>query len=130
MGARAVVLVLFSTCMSVCKDMFNYVEMRTICVQVEEEAREEIEAWEKDHGRTFLVEGVPFVQYIERQWTTFREQKELEKQERVSKKPHQPPAPISLPLPPKKKQLPTLQEQELFTKCYIYFCCKNEYIYL
>ena len=63
--------------------------MWSICVQVEEEAREEIEAWEKEHGRTFLVEGVPFVQYIDRQWTMFREQKEQEKQERVSKK--QPP---------------------------------------
>ena len=85
--------------------MFNYVEMWTICIQVEEEAREEIEAWEKDHGRTFLVEGVPFVQYIERQWTTFREQKELEKQERVSKKKNAstppPLPPLFFPHPPK-----------------------------
>ena len=99
--AHATVLVLLSTCMCVCKDTFNYVEMWTICVQVEEEAREEIEAWEKDHGRTFLVEGVPFVQYIERQWTTFREQKELEKQERVSKKTHQP-TPHPTPHPTQK----------------------------
>ena len=75
-------------------------------VQVEEEAREEIEAWEKDHGRTFLVEGVPFVQYIERQWTTFREQKELEKQERVSKKTASNPPPPLLPQPPKNQRIP------------------------
>ena len=129
MGARAVVLVLFSTCMSVCKDMFNYVEMRTICVQVEEEAREEIEAWEKDHGRTFLVEGVPFVQYIERQWTTFREQKELEKQERVSKKPHQPPAPISLPLPPKNNCPPCRNRSYLQNVIYIFVARMNIYIW-
>ena len=53
------------------------------CVQVEEEVRLQIEEWEKSHGKTFLMEGVPFVQYIEMQWATFKEQKEQEKQERV-----------------------------------------------
>ncbi|KAK7110254.1 hypothetical protein V1264_014161 [Littorina saxatilis] len=54
--------------------------------KVEEDAREEIEAWEKENGRVFLLEGVPFVHYIQRQWELFREQKENEKQERMKNK--------------------------------------------
>ncbi|KAL8613110.1 hypothetical protein ACOMHN_035051 [Nucella lapillus] len=54
--------------------------------KVEDEVRHQIECWEKEQAKTFLVEGVPFVQYIDRQWTVFREQKEQEKQERQKNK--------------------------------------------
>lgn len=62
----------------------DYFKLYFLLLQVEEDAREEIEAWEKENGRVFLLEGVPFVHYIQRQWELFREQKENEKQERVS----------------------------------------------
>jgi hypothetical protein len=52
-------------------------------VQVEEETKEQIDKWEAETGRCFLVEGVPFSDYVERQWSTFHEQKKQEKQDRV-----------------------------------------------
>ncbi|XP_076435249.1 protein regulator of cytokinesis 1-like isoform X3 [Babylonia areolata] len=54
--------------------------------KVEEEVRLQIECWEKEQGKTFLVEGVPFVQYINTQWAVFKEQKEHEKVERQKNK--------------------------------------------
>lgn len=54
--------------------------------RVEEEAREIIENWENKYGRKFLVEGVPFPEYTQRQWETFRREKEQEKQNRLKTK--------------------------------------------
>lgn len=51
---------------------------------MEEETKENIESWEKENGKPFLVEGVPFGMFVEQQWKHFYEQKETEKLERVS----------------------------------------------
>ena len=60
---------------------FNFA--MTNSMQVEDDVKEAIEVWEKDHGQTFLVEGVAFTQYLDNLWTSFRKEKEQEKQERV-----------------------------------------------
>ncbi|KAK7508500.1 hypothetical protein BaRGS_00000066 [Batillaria attramentaria] len=54
--------------------------------RVEDEAKELIEEWEKETGKKFLVEGVPFPDYVQRQWETFRREKEQEKQNRQKTK--------------------------------------------
>ena len=53
--------------------------------QLEKKLTTEIEAWEREQGREFLVSGQKFMQYVEEQWETHRVDKENEKQERVNK---------------------------------------------
>ena len=45
---------------------------------------DQIEEWEKQMGREFLVEGVRFLDYIKYQWENYKVQKENEKSQRVS----------------------------------------------
>jgi len=45
---------------------------------------DEILVWEKEHGRTFLVNGMSFIKYIQKTWKDFEEAKQREKDERVS----------------------------------------------
>ena len=51
---------------------------------MEQEVAEEITVWEKQYGRRFLVDGVPFIDFVKRQWQEHHEQKEREKEQRVS----------------------------------------------
>ena len=51
--------------------------------QVEEDSRQQIEEWESRTGLRFLVEGVPFTDYIQRQWTAFHAGKQKQRQDRV-----------------------------------------------
>lgn len=51
--------------------------------QVEQAVTDEIMTWEKEHGRTFLVNGMPFIKYIEKTWKDFEDSKQREKEERV-----------------------------------------------
>ena len=44
---------------------------------------EEIAAWEQQHGRRFLVDGVPFVDFVKRQWLDHQDHREKEKEQRV-----------------------------------------------
>ena len=53
------------------------------CHQVEQEVSEEIAVWERQHGRRFLVDGVPFVDFVKRQWLDHHEHREKEKEQRV-----------------------------------------------
>ena len=53
--------------------------------QLEKKLTSEIEAWESEQGREFLVSGQKFMQYVEEQWESHRVDKENEKQERVNK---------------------------------------------
>ena len=52
--------------------------------QLEKKLTTEIEAWEREQGREFLVSGQKFMQYVEEQWEAHRMDKENEKQERVN----------------------------------------------
>lgn len=49
--------------------------------------KSEIEAWEGEQGREFLVNGQKFLQYVEEQWELYQIEKEREKQERVRPSP-------------------------------------------
>ena len=51
---------------------------------MEQEVADQIEEWEKQMGREFLVEGVRFLDYIKYQWENYKVQKENEKSQRVS----------------------------------------------
>lgn len=55
-----------------------------IChLKLEKKLKSEIEAWESQQGREFLVNGQKFLQYVEEQWGLYQIEKEREKQERV-----------------------------------------------
>lgn len=52
--------------------------------QLQEELDTRVQAWEQEHERTFLVKGQQFMEYVRGQWELFHQEKEKEKQERVS----------------------------------------------
>ncbi|XP_025096638.1 protein regulator of cytokinesis 1-like isoform X3 [Pomacea canaliculata] len=54
--------------------------------RIEEDTKEKIDAWEKQNEKKFLIEGVLFAEYVEKQWNSFHEQKEQEKQARLKSK--------------------------------------------
>ncbi|XP_072236025.1 protein regulator of cytokinesis 1b isoform X2 [Leuresthes tenuis] len=54
--------------------------------KLEKKLKAQIDAWEGEQGREFLVNGQKFLQYVEEQWELHRIEKEKEKQERQLKK--------------------------------------------
>lgn len=56
---------------------------------LEQQLIDDIVEWEKEHERTFLVDGVGFIQYIQSQWAAISENERIEKTERSQKKRHQ-----------------------------------------
>ncbi|KAM9367032.1 protein regulator of cytokinesis 1b [Symphorus nematophorus] len=54
--------------------------------KLEKKLKAQIDAWEGEQGREFLVNGQKFLQYVEEQWELHRIEKEREKQERHLKK--------------------------------------------
>nr|CAG5996601.1 unnamed protein product [Menidia menidia] len=54
--------------------------------KLEKKLKGQIEAWEGEQGRQFLVNGQEFLQYVEEQWELHRTEKEKEKLERHLKK--------------------------------------------
>lgn len=56
-----------------------------LCLKLENKLKAQIDAWEGEQGREFLVNGQKFLQYVEEQWELHRIEKEKEKLERVSK---------------------------------------------
>ncbi|XP_053406995.1 protein regulator of cytokinesis 1-like isoform X2 [Mercenaria mercenaria] len=50
--------------------------------KVEQAVKDDILLWEKEHGRSFLVNGMSFIRYIEKTWTDYEEAKVREKEER------------------------------------------------
>ena len=58
--------------------------MFTICIQLEDEVRAQVERWEAEQQRPFLVRGMRFVDYIRDQWDEYQRNKENEKDQRVS----------------------------------------------
>ncbi|KAG7481766.1 hypothetical protein JOB18_004206 [Solea senegalensis] len=54
--------------------------------KLEKKLKAQIDAWESEQSREFLVNGQKFLQYVEEQWELHRIEKEKEKQERHLKK--------------------------------------------
>ncbi|TRY65425.1 hypothetical protein DNTS_021895 [Danionella cerebrum] len=52
--------------------------------KIEKKLKAEIEHWELEHKREFLVNGQKFMQYVTDQWEMHRLEKEREKQERIN----------------------------------------------
>ncbi|XP_054998824.1 protein regulator of cytokinesis 1 isoform X1 [Sorex araneus] len=53
--------------------------------KLEEELKAQIEMWEKEHEREFVVKGKKFMEYVTEQWELHRLEKERAKQERQLK---------------------------------------------
>ncbi|TSK20021.1 Protein regulator of cytokinesis 1 [Bagarius yarrelli] len=54
--------------------------------KLEKKLKAQIEQWEQEQGREFLVQGQKFMQFVNEQWDFHRLEKEREKQERHLKK--------------------------------------------
>ncbi|XP_060715160.1 protein regulator of cytokinesis 1b isoform X3 [Tachysurus vachellii] len=54
--------------------------------KLEKKLKAQIEEWEQEQGREFLVQGQKFMQFVSEQWDLHRLEKEREKQERQLKK--------------------------------------------
>ncbi|XP_012588179.1 PREDICTED: protein regulator of cytokinesis 1 isoform X2 [Condylura cristata] len=52
--------------------------------KLEEELKAQIEKWEQEHSKAFVVNGQKFMAYVTEQWELHRLEKERAKQERVS----------------------------------------------
>ncbi|XP_029960739.1 protein regulator of cytokinesis 1b isoform X2 [Salarias fasciatus] len=61
-------------------------ELQRSLPKLESKLKAEIDAWENEQGREFLVNNMKFLQYVEEQWELHRQEKEREKQERHLKK--------------------------------------------
>ena len=51
--------------------------------QLEKSLKAQIDAWEQEHGKEFLVNGQKFLEYVQQQWEQHHAEKEKEKLERV-----------------------------------------------
>ncbi|XP_034743935.1 protein regulator of cytokinesis 1b [Etheostoma cragini] len=61
-------------------------ELHKSLPKLEKKLKAQIDAWESEQGREFLVNGQKFLHYVEEQWELHRIEKEKEKQERLLKK--------------------------------------------
>ncbi|XP_059208945.1 protein regulator of cytokinesis 1b isoform X1 [Centropristis striata] len=61
-------------------------ELHKSLPKLEKKLKAQIDAWESEQNREFLVNGQKFLQYVEEQWELHRIEKEKEKQERHLKK--------------------------------------------
>ncbi|XP_041653118.1 protein regulator of cytokinesis 1-like isoform X2 [Cheilinus undulatus] len=61
-------------------------ELHKSLPKLEKKLKVQIEKWEGEQAREFLVSGQKFLQYVEQQWELHRIEKEKEKQERHLKK--------------------------------------------
>nr|XP_023669977.1 protein regulator of cytokinesis 1 isoform X1 [Paramormyrops kingsleyae] len=80
--------------------------------KLEKKLKAQIEAWEKEEGREFLVNGQKFLQYVEEQWEVHRTEKEQEKLQRQLKKSKQMEEDMlygTAPRTPSKRRLPGAQ---------------------
>ncbi|XP_067933561.1 protein regulator of cytokinesis 1-like isoform X2 [Watersipora subatra] len=50
--------------------------------KVEEQLKQEIEEWERENDRQFLIGGVQFFEFCRLEWEEYRQSKELQKQQR------------------------------------------------
>ncbi|XP_048886568.1 protein regulator of cytokinesis 1b isoform X2 [Brienomyrus brachyistius] len=80
--------------------------------KLEKNLKAQIDAWEKEEGREFLVNGQKFLQYVEEQWEVHRTEKEQEKLQRQLKKSKQMEEEMlygTAPRTPSKRRLPGAQ---------------------
>ncbi|KAM7015364.1 protein regulator of cytokinesis 1b isoform 3-T3 [Tautogolabrus adspersus] len=61
-------------------------ELHKSLPKLEKKLKAQIDTWESEQGREFLVSGQKFLQYVEEQWELHRIEKEKEKEERHLKK--------------------------------------------
>ncbi|XP_071345677.1 protein regulator of cytokinesis 1b isoform X2 [Trachinotus anak] len=61
-------------------------ELHKSLPKLEKKLKAQIDAWENEQGREFLVNGQKFLEYVEEQWELHRIEKEKEKLERHLKK--------------------------------------------
>ncbi|XP_073320669.1 protein regulator of cytokinesis 1b [Pagrus major] len=61
-------------------------ELHKSLPKLEKKLKAQIDAWEAEQGREFLINSQKFLQYVEDQWELHRIEKEKEKQERQLKK--------------------------------------------
>ncbi|XP_039989662.1 protein regulator of cytokinesis 1-like isoform X2 [Xiphias gladius] len=54
--------------------------------KLEKSLKAQIDAWEQEHSKEFLVNGQKFLEYVQQQWDCHHTEKEKEKQERQMKK--------------------------------------------
>ncbi|XP_030587005.1 protein regulator of cytokinesis 1-like isoform X1 [Archocentrus centrarchus] len=54
--------------------------------KLEKSLKAQIDAWEQEHGKDFLVNGQKFLEYVQQQWDQHHNEKEKEKLERHMKK--------------------------------------------
>ncbi|KAF6020195.1 PRC1 [Bugula neritina] len=54
--------------------------------KVEEQLKNEVEAWEEENGRKFFIGGMHFFEYCRLQWEEYKLSKELQKQQRLEQK--------------------------------------------
>ncbi|GAA6221475.1 protein regulator of cytokinesis 1-like isoform X2 [Lates japonicus] len=54
--------------------------------KLEKSLKAQIDAWEQEHGKEFLVNGQKFLEYVQQQWDHHHSEKEKEKLERQLKK--------------------------------------------
>lgn len=57
--------------------------MFTFWFQLEKSLKTQIDGWEEEHGKEFLVNGQKFLEYVQQQWEQHHAEKENEKLERV-----------------------------------------------
>ncbi|XP_018108386.1 protein regulator of cytokinesis 1 isoform X3 [Xenopus laevis] len=75
-----------------CKEMLDAVNKwetswgQFVLLELEEELKSRIEAWETEQGCAFLLKGCKFMDYVTSQWEMHKKQKEREKQDRSLKK--------------------------------------------
>lgn len=53
--------------------------------KLEKKLKDQIDAWQSEQGREFLVNGQEFLQYVAEQWELHQEDKEKEKLQRVGR---------------------------------------------
>lgn len=53
--------------------------------QLEKVLKAQIDGWEQEHSREFLVSGRKFLEYVQEQWEIHQSEKEKEKLERVGR---------------------------------------------
>lgn len=68
------------------KEAKQRADMQKSLPKLEKSLKAQIDAWEEEHGKEFLVNGQKFLEYVQLQWDTHHSEKESEKLERQIKK--------------------------------------------
>ncbi|XP_029564756.1 protein regulator of cytokinesis 1 isoform X2 [Salmo trutta] len=66
------------------KEAKEKVKVQKMLPKLEEELKKGVEAWEKDQGSAFLVQGQRVMTYISSQWEEYKQQRGKEKSERAA----------------------------------------------